>query len=120
MNIHLSKLTVENARDVAGLTAEEIANLVERMPQSVVLGLFPRPALRLASDPHWVHALRGDCIADADDSQQVVVLTFPTSAASFEVKQILRLRAREREKHKKLAKLNKLEKFTKRAAAAAE
>jgi hypothetical protein len=120
MNIHISKSSIQNARDVAGLTAEEIANLVEQAPQPVAIGVFPRPVLRLASDPHWVHVLRGDCIADADDSQQVVVLTFPTSAASFEVKQILRLRAREREKHKKLAKLNKLEKFTKRAAAAAE
>jgi hypothetical protein len=101
---------------------EAIADLVEQAPQPVAIGVFPGGESLFANN-YWVHTLRGGRVEGEVDDSEVAVFSFPTSAASFEVKQEIRRRVREREKSKKLAKLNKLNKlkrFTKPAAAAAE
>jgi hypothetical protein len=60
MYVHISAAAIERARDVNDLSLEEAADLVEQAPQPVAIGIFPRQVVRFASDPHWVHALRGD------------------------------------------------------------
>jgi hypothetical protein len=80
---------VAMARDVAGLTAEYVANLVEQTLQPVPTAVFPGRVVRFASKPRWVRLLRGDPAEDADDQQRVAVFRFASSTASFRVKQEL-------------------------------
>jgi hypothetical protein len=121
MKIICRDLAIEQARVVAGLEPEAIADLVDQASQPTVLGVFPIG--NTADGLRWVHTLRGGPVAAADDSQQVAVLAFPTSAASFAVKQVCRCREREREQQRKrLKKLERLKKLKRaaRTAAAAE
>jgi hypothetical protein len=118
MCVHISAAAIKRAHSVNDLSPEEVANLVEQAPQPVAIGIFPRQVVRFASDPHWVHALRGGLIENADDPLNVAVFAFPTSAASFAVKQICQCREREREEQRKKDK--KEEQRVTRVAAAAE
>jgi hypothetical protein len=88
MNVHLTSSTIARALDIGDLGPEEAALLVQKTPQPIVLGVFPGGEQATGM---WVHVLRGgDCVEDANDPQQVAVLKFATSVASFAVKQICR------------------------------
>jgi hypothetical protein len=87
MNVHISVSAIAQARDVNGLTTEEMTNLVEESAAATVIGIFP-VGLHFASE-RWVHTLRGGCVENADDPHRVAVFRFGSSVASFEVKQLL-------------------------------
>jgi DNA-binding MurR/RpiR family transcriptional regulator len=120
--VHISSAAIKRARGVNDPSLEEVANLIEQAPWPVVVAIFAGGEGVFADDARWVHVLRGgDCVAAADDHQQVAVLSFETSAASFVVTQICRRREEEhRKQEKERRKREDLKQRTGRVAMAAE
>jgi hypothetical protein len=92
MNIQITSSHVARARDVAELTVEGIALLVEAQTATAV-GIFPT---NFATEPWRAHHLGGAFVDEI--SASVMILKFENSTASFRVKQLLQERAKEREK----------------------
>jgi hypothetical protein len=100
MNIRITPSHIARARNVAGLAAEEIADLV-KSEASTTIGIFPTNVIE---EPWRAHHLYGVAIDDL--SEGVAIFRFENSTASSNVKQVLRRRAlekAEREKGKRRA-----------------
>jgi hypothetical protein len=95
MNCHLPTSILKQARNVASLNPEQIADLVETATQPTVIGIFP-------GGDGWAHLLRGD-----SDAGKPLVLAFASSITSFQTKQLLRQRERAREEEARRAELGK-------------
>jgi hypothetical protein len=91
MYISISQSTLAQAHDVTTLEPEAVAQLIEGWRGAVVIGIFPVPHF---ASSRWVHVLRGRV---ENDQQHVEVLKFAASMASFQTRQALRRRERERD-----------------------
>jgi hypothetical protein len=82
MNVHLAPSTIDKARDVSALEAEEVARLVEESGASTTIGTF---ATDLIEEPWRAHLLRSAPVNEVSGGG--AVLRFETSTAFFRVKE---------------------------------
>jgi hypothetical protein len=86
MNITITKPHIARAQNVVGQAPEAIADLVES-EGATVIGIFPT---HLVEEPWRAHLLAGEAVVEI--TEDVAILWFESSTASFGVKQIIRLR----------------------------